>query len=65
MNILKLFQLDCFKKSSNKSLTILNRFGNRIKSKITKNKDFYTIADIDLITEIEQVTKNNQLDRLI
>ena len=56
INILHIF-------SSNKLKLYLIRFGKRIKSKITKKKDFYTVADIDLIEEIEQVTTNNQLDR--
>ena len=34
-------------------------------SKITENKEFYAVADVDLIKEIEEVTKYNQLDRLI
>ena len=49
--------------SINKLKLYLIRFGSKIKSKITKKKDFYTVADIDLVEEIEQVTKNNQLDR--
>ena len=40
---------------------LIFRYKEKIKTKLSRNKDFYSVSDIDIIKEIEEVNKRRNI----